>query len=358
MMRTKNAMVALLATATLTLTACSSTSASTGTGTTAGSSSSPAAGGGTHWVGAGKAISALSFGTNVKSMGFNWFTRMEVGVKKFGTDTGIKAFEQGPSTADPAQQAQVAQDQLAQGIDALIVDPIDVSSMEPVMKQAMSNGVVVVTQEAPNLQNGVYDVEAFDNKAYGEHLMQQLAKSAGEQGQYAVFVGSLDSTAQNQWMDAAIAYQKANYPKMALVGDRQVTKSDQATSYAEMKQLVQTYPNLKGMIGGDAYDVVGAGQAVQEAGLDGKIAVLGTSIVSYAGDLMKSGAISAISTWDPAEAGYVANKVALMVLQGKKVSTGDDLGVNGFNKVTVDGKVITGSAWIDITTANMSQYNY
>jgi simple sugar transport system substrate-binding protein len=104
--------------------------------------------------------------------------------------------------------------------------------------------------------------------------------------------------------------------------------------------------------------VVGAGQAVQEAGLAGKVAVIGTSIVSYAGDLLKSGAITQISTWDPASHGYVGNKVAQLVLQGKKITTGENLGVPGYNKVTVQGKTIIGSGWVDITKSNMANYNF
>ncbi|CAO1650455.1 LacI family transcriptional regulator [Salinibacterium sp. NYA9b] len=311
-----------------------------------------------EWVGAGKEVSELVFATNVKSMGFDWFKRMEIGVLQFGTDTGVTAFEQGPSTADPALQVQVAQDQLAQGIDALIVVPTEVASMEPVMKQAMAEGVVVVTHEASNVENAVYNVEAFDNTAYGEHLMDELAALSGETGDFAVFVGSLDSTAQNEWMDAAIAHGEANYPDMKLVGDRQVTGSDQNTSYAQMKQLIATYPNLKGIIGGDALDVVGAGQAVEEAGLQDAVSVLGTSIVSYAGDLLKTGAIDLVTTWDPADAGYAANKVALMVLQGEEIAEGTDLGVAGFESITLDGKVITGSAWVNITAENMADYNF
>ncbi|MDT7650835.1 MAG: simple sugar transport system substrate-binding protein, partial [Pseudonocardiales bacterium] len=95
-----------------------------------------------------------------------------------------------------------------------------------------------------------------------------------------------------------------------------------------------------------------------EAGLAGKIAVIGTSIVSYAGNLLKSGAITQISTWDPADHGYVGNKVAQLVLEGKQVTTGMDLGVPGYDKVTVTGKTIYGSGWVDVTQSNMAQYNF
>ncbi|MCW2882771.1 MAG: LacI family transcriptional regulator [Sphaerisporangium sp.] len=354
MKRSRVTACALAAALSISVAACSSTTAAPGAtaGTPGATSGAPT------WKGAGKSASSLKFGTVVKSMGFNWFKRMEVGVKKFGQDTGISAFEQGPSEADPAQENQVAQDMLAQNPDALIIDPIEVSTAESVMKQAMSQGVPVVALESPGVKNAVYDVEPFDNKAYGEHMMDGLAKSMSEKGKYGMFVGALNSQSQMEWTNAAIAHQKQKYPNMQMVGDINVTGSDQSKSYAEMKQLMQKYPDLGGVLGADAYDVVGAGQAVQEAGLTGKIAVMGTSIVSYAGDLLKSGAITQISTWDPADHGYVGNKVAQFVLQGKQITTGTDLGVPGYTNVTLNGKTIYGSGWVDITKSNMGQYNF
>lgn len=50
--------------------------------------------------------------------------------------------------------------------------------------------------------------------------MQKLAKEMGEEGEYAVYVGSLTTPLHNIWAAAAIAYQKENYPKMKLVADR------------------------------------------------------------------------------------------------------------------------------------------
>jgi simple sugar transport system substrate-binding protein len=347
MKKSRVAVAVSAATLALSLAACSSTSPST-----SGSSSN------SQWKGSGKSASGLKFATVVKSMGFNWFTRMEVGVKKFASESGVDAFEQGPSQADPAQENQSAQDVLSQNIDALIVDPIDTAQIESVTKQAASQGVVVVTLEDPNAKYAVYDVEAFDNKSYGQHMMDDLAKSMGDKGQYGIFVGALNSESQMAWTQAAVAYQKQKYPNMQWVGGDNVTNSSQQTSYTEMKQLMQKYPKLGGVLGADAYDVVGAGQAVQEAGLDGKIAVIGTSIVSYAGNLLKSGAITQISTWDPADHGEVGNKVAQMVLQGKKITTGTDLGVPGYTRVTVVGNTIYGSGWIDITKSNMGAYNF
>lgn len=91
---------------------------------------------------------------------------------------------------------------------------------------------------------------------------------------------------------------------MELVGGINESSDDITNSYNKTRELLRTYPNLTGIQGSSALDVVGAGQAIEEAGLEDKVTVVGTSIVSYAGDLLESGAVDVISAWDPALAAY------------------------------------------------------
>jgi simple sugar transport system substrate-binding protein len=300
------------------------------------------------------------FITIVKSTGFNWFRRMETGVRRFGADTGIQAAQQGPTRADAALQVQVIEDAVAQRPNALLVVPFAVESVEPVLRKARSENIVVVTHEASNIsdQAALYDVEAFDNAAFGRHIMDELAAGMGSKGTYVVFVGSLTSKSHNEWVDAAVAWQREKYPAMEMAGTRNETSDDPQKAYQIMKDLLRTYSDIKGVQGSAATDVVGAAQAIQDAGLAGKITVVGTSLPSYTTELLRSGAISVINCWDPANAGYVMNKVAQMALQGKKVEDGMDLGVDGYRNIKLEGKVIYGSAWLDITRENMSQYPF
>jgi simple sugar transport system substrate-binding protein len=302
----------------------------------------------------------LKFITIVKSTGFNWFQRMETGIRQFSRDTGIQTLQQGPSKADAALQVQVIEDAIAQRPDALLVVPFQVETVEPVLKKAQGQGITVVTHEASNIrpESAAYDIEPFDNAAYGRHMMDELASGMHGEGNYVVFVGSLTSKSHNEWVDAAIAHQEGRYPKMQLVGTRNETSDDPQKAYQIMKDLLRTYPGIKGVQGSAATDVVGAAQAIQDAGLAGKITVVGTSLPSYTGELLRSNAVSVINCWDPATAGYVMNKVARILLEGGKIEDGMDLGVEGYNKIRLVDRVIYGSAWIDITGANMDQYPF
>ncbi len=123
------------------------------------------------------------------------------------------------------------------------------------------------------------------------------------------------------------------------------------------KELLKTYPNLKR--NSEQHDIQpapGAGLAVK--GLQDKVMVVGASLVSVTGQYLESGAVKLISFWDPADAGFVMNKLAVMLLEGQDVTEGIDLGVPGYNSIKKDGKVLYGSAWVDVTKENMDKYNF
>ncbi len=299
-----------------------------------------------------------SIATVVKIAGIQWFNRMEEGVAQYAEDTGANAFQVGPAQADPQQQAALIEDMIAQGVDALAVVPMSPEALEPVLGRAMEAGITVITHEAASQQNTVYDLEAFVNEDFGANLMEQLATCMGGEGEYAVFVGSLTSQTHNQWVDGAIAYQEANYPGMTLVGDKNETFDDAQQAYERAQEVLRAFPNVRGMQGSASTDVAGIGLAIEERGMEDATCVFGTSLPSIAGQYLETGAVDGIGFWDPSVAGYAMNRIAQMVMDGEEVTDGMDLGLEGYESVTLDGNVIYGQAWVNVNAGNMADYPF
>lgn len=296
--------------------------------------------------------------TVVKIAGIQWFNRMEEGVQAFADETGNNAFQVGPAQADPQQQAALIEDMIAQGVDALAVVPMSPEALEPVLARAMEAGIAVITHEAASQQNTHYDIEAFVNEDFGANLMEQMAQCMGGEGEYAVFVGSLTSQTHNQWVDGAIAYQEANYPNMTLVGDKNETFDDAEDAYTKAQEVLRAFPNVQGMQGSASTDVAGIGRAIEERGLEDDTCVFGTSLPSIAGQYIETGAVDGIGFWDPAVAGQAMNQLAVMVMNGEEVTDGMDLGFPGYENIRLDGKVIYGTAWVNVDADNMADYPF
>lgn len=300
--------------------------------------------------------------TVVKITGINWFNRMEEGVKAFAKETGHNAYQTGPARADAALQLKLIQDLIAKKPDAIAVVPFDPAVLEPALKQALERGIKVITHEADNQVNTLYDIEAFDNVAFGARLNERLAKCMGYSGKWTVFVGSLGSKTHNQWADGGIANAK-KYSGMQLVDAKQETADDAEKAYQKAKEILRKYPDIKGFQGSASTDVAGIGRAIEEAGLNDKVCVFGTSLPSIAGKFIETGAVDGIGFWDPKDAGIVMNKVAQMVLEGKKITNGMNLGVKGYEKVSVtkgpgQGFIIRGNAFVDVDKTNLKDYKF
>ncbi|MGF9760155.1 substrate-binding domain-containing protein [Microvirga sp. 0TCS3.31] len=317
-------------------------------------------------VGASIELSAQTkpmIATIVKISGIPWFNRMEVGVKAFGSaNADVQASQSGPATADAAQQLKIIEDQIARRVNALAVVPMDPSVVEGALKRAMDRGIVVVTHEADNQKNTQADVEAFDNAAYGAALNERLAKCMGGQGKWTSFVGSLGSRTHIQWVDAGAANAK-KYSGMTLVDEKNESFDDANKTYDKAKEILRKHPDIRGFQGSAGNDVLGIGRAIEEAGLQDKVCLVGTGLPNPSAQYLDSGAIDAIGFWDPRDAGMAMNSVAKMLLEKKPLTDGMNLGVKGYEKVTVkkgpgQGQLIIGDAMVIADKANYKEHMF
>ncbi len=318
---------------------------------------------GTVMAGAALAADKPTIVTVVKVTGENWFTRMNEGVDAYGKDNAnVIASQVGPAKADAAQQTRIIEDLVAKNVSAIAVVPMDPSALEGVLRRASQRGIKVITHEGDSLVNTDVDIEAFDNKAFGARINEKLAECMGKSGKWTSFVGSLGSLTHNQWVDAGAENAK-QYPDMELVAEKNESFNDANRAYEKAKEILRKYPDIKGFQGSSAIDVIGIGRAVEEAGLQDKTCVFGLGLPKDTGPYLESGAVDQIFFWDPKDAGYVMNKVSDLVLKGEEIKDGMDLGVPGYEKMTVikgpgKGIIIQGQAWVDADKSNYKNFPF
>ncbi|HCG58777.1 MAG TPA: LacI family transcriptional regulator [Lachnospiraceae bacterium] len=288
-----------------------------------------------------------------------WFQRMQDGVDEYNKETGSNVVYGG--SAEGADQASYVEGLLAEDWDAICVVPFDSEALAPVLQKARDQGIKVITHEAASMDASVrdIDVEAFQNAAYGENFMKELGELTGGKGKYIQFVGALTSVSHNEWCDAAKALQEKEYPDMECVG-RYETGDDTTSSYNQTKELLTANPDITAIEGSASTDVVGAAQAVEELGLAGKVAIVGTSMTSIAQQYVEDGTIASFSVWDPAEAGKAMICMAIAELDGTVDESTMHLAAKGYEtveNVNKDG-VYYGSARVDVTKDNMNDYNF
>lgn len=294
-----------------------------------------------------------------KVMGQAWWDYVQKGVEQWAADTGMDVIYKGPTEVDAAAQVQIMTDLVNQGIDILCFSPNDPDACEAICKEAMDKGIKVVCTEASGMTNIDYDVEAFDEAGMGGFLMKNLAEMMGEEGQYITMVGSMTMESHNNWADAAVAYQEANYPKMELVPDARVeNKSDAEIAANLVKELKQKYPDLKGILGTSSFDAPGCARAIEELGLTGKMFAISVAMPSETADYLKEGTLQCVALWDPAVTAHVQLNTAVKMFNGEEIKEGMDLGEVGYESIKINGKVIVGDAALAVTKDNCDSFGF
>ena len=293
-----------------------------------------------------------------------WFVSMNTGVEEYAAahpeDT---IYQKGTAEIDATLQAQLVDDLVAQGVDAICVVPVDIKSIEPSLKAAREAGIVVIAHEGAALENVDYDIEAFNNELYGAFIMDNLAAAMGEEGLYTTMVADLTNGSHNEWADGGVKRATEAYPNMTLLeADPRVESHDNGdTAYNVAKELFKKYPDLKGIMGTSSFDAPGVARAIEELGLSGKVFTAGTGMPGDNAELLKSGAVQYLTLWDPALAGQAMVALAQKILAGEEISAPLDLGVEGYTELQFkEGSetVFEGQGWITITAENVDSFGF
>ena len=293
-----------------------------------------------------------------------WFVRMEVGVDEYAAAHPENTiYQRGTPEIDATLQAQLVQDLIAQDVDAICVVPVDPESLEPVLEQARAAGIVVIAHEGASLVNVDYDIEAFNNAAYGAFIMENLAQAMGGEGAYTTMVAHVTNASHNEWADGGVAYAQENYPNMTLLeAEPRVESEDNGdVAYNVAKELFNKYPELKGIMGTSSFDAPGVARAIEELGLTGKVFTSGTGMPADNAELLKSGAVQSLTLWDPALAGQAMIALAEKLLAGEEITTPLDLGVEGYTALQFrEGSetVLEGEGWMVITAENVDSLGF
>ena len=293
-----------------------------------------------------------------------WFVRMNTGVEEYAAahpeDT---IYQKGTAEIDATLQAQLVDDLVAQGVDAICVVPVDIKSIEPSLKAAREAGIVVIAHEGAALENVDYDIEAFNNELYGAFIMDNLAKAMGEEGLYTTMVADLTNGSHNEWADGGVKRAQEAYPNMTLLeAEPRVESHDNGdTAYNVAKELFKKYPDLKGIMGTSSFDAPGVARAIEELGLSGKVFTAGTGMPGDNAELLKSGAVQYLTLWDPALAGQAMVALAQKLLAGETIEAPLDLGVEGYTALQFkEGSetVFEGQGWITINAENVDSFGF
>src|SRR3954452_16264580 len=334
------AIVALALSAAVSLTACGSNSSDSGSNDSSG-------GGKTTVTFLPKNLGNPYFDTSDKGG--------ETAVKEFG---GTYA-QVGPDQASPDAQVQYINTAAQQGVKALVISANDPKAICDAIGQAQSAGTKVVTFDS-DTSPGCRDL--YINQATAEGIAKSqvdiITKEIGDSGEVAILSAAANATNQNAWIELMKKDLAANHPNVKLV-DTVYGNDDDQTSFDKTAALLQTHPNLKGIISPTPVGVAAAARYLSTSAAKGKVKLTGLGTPNQMREYIKDGTVDEFALWNPEDLGYLAAFTAKALIDGKITGKkGDTFEAGKLGKFTVGdkGTVLLGDPFV-FNKDNIDKFN-
>lgn len=293
-----------------------------------------------------------------KLVNIDYFDACKRGAQKAADELGVTLIFDGPTEASAEGQNQFIETWIRQKVDAICIAPNQPRAARPFVERAKAKGIKVLTWDTDAPESGRdLMVNQVDDRLLGELLMDELARQMGEEGKWAIAIGSLDAANLNSWRRHAEA-RAQKYPKLVLAAT-EVTKENEEVARQRVETLLNAHPDLKGILAFDSNSVPGAAAAIERAGRAGKVALVGNSTPRKMRRYIDDGVLESFFLWDPRALGGLTVRLATALIEGREVKEGME--VPGHGKLVFsreDPKMVILSAPIRFTKENIAQYDF
>ena len=248
--------------------------------------------------------------------GIDFFGDIERGAQEAASTAGVE-FIALNAYGDPAMQADQLEDFIADGVDAIIIAPVDPAAIVPSVEAANAAGIPVLAVDRTASGGMITSLIASDNVAAARMAAEALFDLMGGsgkvmeiQGDMAVSMGMDRSEGFGQALEAA--------PGITLAVQAPADFSYRLASQATRDALEQD-PDITGVFAANLDMLQGAAQAVASAGKTDQVRIVGFDTSPTVLTAISDGSIDATVAQQPLLIGQQAVEAALAAVAGEPV---------------------------------------
>ncbi|MCP2263584.1 rhamnose ABC transporter substrate-binding protein [Promicromonospora thailandica] len=295
-----------------------------------------------------------------KNLGNPYFEASTAGAQEAAGELGVAVDEVGPDAASPDAQVPFINTAAQQGVSALVVSANDPTAIGDALEEARSAGTKVVTFDSdtePQFR------DLFVNQASAEGIadkqLELIAEQIGGAGEIAILSASANATNQNAWIALMEEKLASDYPDIELV-ETVYGDDDDQTSFDKTAALLQSHPDLKGIVSPTTVGIAAAARYVSTSEYKGKVAVTGLGTPNQMREYVEDGTVEAFALWNPTDLGYLATQAAAALVAGDITGAeGDTFEAGRLGEYTVgaDGEVLLGEPFV-YDASNIADFDF
>ncbi len=282
----------------------------------------------------------IQVGVSMALFDDNFLTIVRTAIQKEMQKDGVKGQIE-DAKGDVAQQLQQVQNFIGQGVDAIIVNPVDTNAVKPIMDQAEKAGVPLIfvnrRPQAPLTDKMAY--VGSDSELAGRLQMEALAKALGGKGNVAILLGDLANEATRDRTKGVEAV-AAKYPGIKIV-QKQTAKFMRNDAVDVVSNWLTAGDDIQAIASNNDEMAIGALQALGKN--PNNVLIAGVDGTPDALQMIKNGKMIATVFQDAKGQGEGSVQTAIKLVNGEKVQ----------KNVMIPYQLITKDNFTEFTSKNL-----
>ena len=214
---------------------------------------------------------------------------------------------------DSSVQSNQVEDLITQGVDLIIINPVDSTAIAPSVEKANEANIPVICVDRGTDSGEIVSFIASNNIQGGKLAGEFILDKVGENAEVIQLEGIPGASSTRERGEG---FKKATDGKINLVAS-QTANFDRAEGLTVMENLLQAHPDVKAVFCQNDEMALGASEAIKASGKD--IVVVGFDGNDDAISAVEDGSISATVAQQPKEMGKLAIETAIKYLKGEQV---------------------------------------
>lgn len=229
---------------------------------------------------------------------------------------------------DREQQVQVVESFVSQGVDGIVLAPLDDYALVRPVEEATSAGVPVTIIDSALQSDAIVSFVSTDNRQGGRLAADRMAEALGGAGNILMLRYQEGSASTREREEGFLEQLGSRYPDVHVVSSDQHAGATRETAKSASENLLNRYGSeVEGVFTPNESSTVGMLLALQDIGRAGNITFVGFDATEMLVTALRNGELQGLVVQNPMRIGYLGVRTMVDHLQGKSVEKVVDTGV-------------------------------
>ena len=229
---------------------------------------------------------------------------------------------------DREQQIQVVEGFAAQGVNGIVLAPLDDRALARPVADAKRAGVPTVIIDSGLQSTDFVSFVATDNRKGGSLAAERMGQLLNGKGKVLVLRYAEGSASTTEREAGFIDTIKQKFPEIELVSTDQYAGATRDTAKRASENLLNRFGDeVQGIFTPNESSTAGMLLALQDVGKAGKVSFVGFDVSQQFIDALNAGQLHGIVVQNPFNMGYLGVRTMVESLTGKPVADRIDTGV-------------------------------